>query len=880
MYHPNQAESLKGGLNHLQHMDQDEFTHIHDSENIYYPFASKGEWELANWLASGALSQKEIDAYLHLQCTKDFPISFNTAKDLCACIESLPEVPCWCFQEIKVGSYQMKDPLVLYWHDGLEVVEHLFCNLVFTNCMDMSPYQEFEEMLNGTEHVYGKFMSADWAWEIQDSLPTGHSFLGVIGASDKTPLMISTGNKEMHPLLLFIANIRAGMQMKAISHSFALAAYLPIPKFYNVSPAVQAVLSSHMYHFAVSIVMKNLKLAHCDGVVLSDPNGDLRIIHTPLVSWIADYPKQLLVACVSSKNSLISIATADHCGDPTPHPPHVCQNTLAAICEACITCDPCNIAAFHKVCLEKHLNSVVEPFWVDWGDACPSVFLTPDALHQWHKFYFDHCLHWVINIIGGTELNHCLALLQPRIGTHNWPNGISILKWCTGREHCDLEKVLPIFTTGALPDNVLCTIQAIAEFIFLVQNVYHFNEILHLLTEALQEFHHYKQSVISVGGCQGQNGPLQHFQIPKLELAQHVIWSTCAMGAPYQWSSDIMERCHITHVKAPYCLSNHHDFHKKMLSFSQLTRKQWFFQLFTMLKMASAPLINEMLYKATQMQIHYLESTWISNVLPNEQYMGSVAPRKSTFDSGQSRISSDNSTAFLLTTKPHFPSIPIDDAAPLLIHDLQPALGDFFLGWSYTSHHGHCLSSPNSPLPFLHSHTWDKVHIQQHSAQDPLSLSPPQTILSSSCTGQVSTSLYTRDNYSMETGNASLTRIAKMIVQAILQPITVCPSPPLLYVEFFDFSSSHSAVVDGICVAVPAPKIKMFVTQWHFQSNGQQLGDIIYLDDVHQAVQLIPKFSAQAPPRLTCDNCLEVGQEFYVNSFADKEVFYAILSYQ
>ncbi|KAI6002644.1 hypothetical protein F5J12DRAFT_680849, partial [Pisolithus orientalis] len=138
-----------------------------------------------------------------------------------------------------------------------------------------------------------------------------------------------------------------------------------------------------------------------------------------------------------------------------------------------------------------------------------------------------------------------------------------------------------------------------------------------------------------------------------------------------------------------------------------------FFQLFTMLKMAGAPLINEMLYEATQMQIHYLESTWISNVLPNEQYMGSVAPRKSVFNSGQSCISSNNSTAFLLTAKPHFPSISIDYAAPLLIHDLC---------------HGCHLSSPNSPLPFLHFHSWDKFCIQQHLAQDPLSLSPPQAI--------------------------------------------------------------------------------------------------------------------------------------------------------
>lgn len=71
LYHSNKGHSQPGGLNHLQQMDHDEYAHIHDTENVYYPFASKSEWELANWLSSGALSQKEIDHYLQLQCVSE-----------------------------------------------------------------------------------------------------------------------------------------------------------------------------------------------------------------------------------------------------------------------------------------------------------------------------------------------------------------------------------------------------------------------------------------------------------------------------------------------------------------------------------------------------------------------------------------------------------------------------------------------------------------------------------------------------------------------------------------------------------------------------------------------------------------------------------------
>ena len=58
------------------------------------------------------------------------------------------------------------------------------------------------------------------------------------------------------------------------------------------------------------------------------------------------------------------------------------------------------------------------------------------------------------------------------------------------------------------------------------------------------------------------------------------------------------------------------------------------------------------------------------------------------------------------------------------------------------------------------------------------------------------------------------------------------------------------------------------------------LGDIIPLDSVCQLIQLIPKFGVEVSGMMTGDNCLHVGHEFYINSFADKETFHAILSYQ
>lgn len=141
--------------------------------------------------------------------------------------------------------------------------------------------------------------------------------------------------------------------MKATSHSFTFTAYLPIPKFCNVLPAVQSILSAHIYYFCISIVIKNLITANCNGKEMFDPAGNHRVIHTPLISWIADYPEQLMITCTSSKNSPISLATAKKFGDTTPSPLCDRAHTLKVIEEVVATCDPCNIAAFHKLCLIK-----------------------------------------------------------------------------------------------------------------------------------------------------------------------------------------------------------------------------------------------------------------------------------------------------------------------------------------------------------------------------------------------------------------------------------------------------------------------------------------------------------------------------------------------
>jgi hypothetical protein len=52
----------------------------------------------------------------------------------------------------------------------------------------------------------------------------------------------------------------------------------------------------------------------------------------------------------------------------------------------------------------------------------------------------------------------------------------------------------------------------------------------------------------------------EHFQIPKLELLQHVMLSICASGAPIQWSTDVTKHAQVTERTNPACTSNNQNY--------------------------------------------------------------------------------------------------------------------------------------------------------------------------------------------------------------------------------------------------------------------------------------------------------------------------------
>lgn len=222
----------------------------------------------------------------------------------------------------------------------------------------------------------------------QSHIGIGETVVGVILTSDKTPLTRGTGNKEMWPMLISIANIHAGVRMRATSHAFALVGYLPIPKFLNVSPAVQATLTARVFYDSMTKITQSLIDANNTSHVMPHPMGELCVCRTPLASHISDLPEQRLIVGVLSNQSPTSLAQHEQFGDVQQSLPRTRLHQLNLISLAITNADPDDIPKFVREAARLGLLGVHQPYWLKWGQADPCLFLTADALHAWHKFFF------------------------------------------------------------------------------------------------------------------------------------------------------------------------------------------------------------------------------------------------------------------------------------------------------------------------------------------------------------------------------------------------------------------------------------------------------------------------------------------------------------
>ncbi|KAI5994862.1 hypothetical protein EDC04DRAFT_2530072, partial [Pisolithus marmoratus] len=148
----------------------------------------------------------------------------------------------------------------------------------------------------------------------QEALLLGATPLGVVLSSNKTNILVMSGNHMAHPLLISLTNIDACLHSKSSAHAYILLTLLPIAKFTHRTTCVHSLLQNQPMHQAFNVILLPLKTAASVGVMMSNPRGNLCYCFTLLAVWIADMPEEGLLAGTDMKVSPITIATSKEFG--------------------------------------------------------------------------------------------------------------------------------------------------------------------------------------------------------------------------------------------------------------------------------------------------------------------------------------------------------------------------------------------------------------------------------------------------------------------------------------------------------------------------------------------------------------------------------------
>ena len=123
---------------------------------------------------------------------------------------------------------------------------------------------------------------------------------------------------------------------------------------------------------------------------------------------------------------------------------------------------------------------------------------------------------------------------------------------------------------SSFPDsNVISAIWALMDFHYLAQATVISSITCNRIAAALAEFHQCKQAIPDHGLHHSTTTkvPLDHFNIPKLELMHHVVPNISNVESILQWAADTTKHAHIKVIKDPPSMTNKMNYNAQICYF-------------------------------------------------------------------------------------------------------------------------------------------------------------------------------------------------------------------------------------------------------------------------------------------------------------------------
>ncbi|KAN0093226.1 hypothetical protein V8E55_004010 [Tylopilus felleus] len=270
------------------------------------PYGSKLQFESADFIFRQAeMSAGNIDRLFELwgDPTAGGKPPFADHKEMYQTIDAtlLGDVP-WDSIKLKYSGDRL-DGAVPPWMDQ---TYEFWYRPAYALVFDYVPYRDF--LADSNQRRYENLMSGDWAWRQADKIAEdpstiGSTFVPIILGSNKTTVLVATGQNDYWPVYLSIGNIHNNVRC-AHRNGVELLALLAIPKAakkYMDDPAFRK-FKKQLFHAAMAKILCSLKSGMTMPQLMKCPDRHLCHVIFGLGPYIADYPEQVLMCIAFPKD--------------------------------------------------------------------------------------------------------------------------------------------------------------------------------------------------------------------------------------------------------------------------------------------------------------------------------------------------------------------------------------------------------------------------------------------------------------------------------------------------------------------------------------------------------------------------------------------------
>ncbi|CDO78049.1 hypothetical protein BN946_scf184749.g2 [Trametes cinnabarina] len=584
--HSYDAEALQTGPKHVQHfgglagapMPGANGKHsAYDSyglnlegaeDNLYAPFKSRLDWEVAFWAKQRGSGSTAFTDLLKIDgLVPALGLSYKNSSELNEIIdEKLPHRrPAFTRHEVTVQG----ETFDLFARDIMECIRALYGDPEHVDYLSFAPERHYADG-DMNVRLYHEMNTGRWWWDTQKALECtqpGATIVPIILSSDKTQITIFR-NKSAYPVYLTIGNLLKAVRRKPRRQGQILLAYLPTTRLEHISnQAARCRTLGNLFHACMRHLTAPLEEAGVSGVPMMSGDGTLRRCHPIVAVYVGDYPEQCLVTGAYTGDCPVCDCPHDELeafpGEYDDRDPDLVLNAFEHL----------GSPDFETACREANIKPLQRPFWesLPYVDIFRSI--TPDILHQLHQGVFKHLLAWLQDTCGADELDARVSRLPPNHSIRIFRKGISKLSRVSGAEHKQMSWFLlgvitdiPLRGGRMTTDHLLRATRGLLDFLFLAQYSSHTDDSLDALDAALAAFHRDRDIFIELGARTA-------FNIPKLHFLLHYSRCIKLFGTTNNYNTEATERLHIDLAKDAYRATNHKDEYPQMTKWLERREK-------------------------------------------------------------------------------------------------------------------------------------------------------------------------------------------------------------------------------------------------------------------------------------------------------------------